>query len=78
MSWLMGLLAIPLTLFILFIVPIWLWMHYRNKQQSNGGQLNQQDSQRLATLTEEAQRMKARIQTLEAILDEEHPNWRQR
>ncbi|WP_159566388.1 envelope stress response membrane protein PspB [Budvicia diplopodorum] len=76
MSWLMGLLAIPLTLFILFIVPIWLWMHYRNKQQ-DGGQLNQQDSQRLATLTDEAQRMKARIQSLEAILDEEHPNWRQ-
>lgn len=78
MSWLMGLLAIPLTLFVVFIVPIWLWMHYRNKQQGNGGQLNQQDIQRLATLTDEAQRMKARIQVLEAILDEEHPNWRQR
>lgn len=78
MSWIVGLLAIPLTLFILFIVPIWLWMHYRNKQQSTEGQLNQQDSQRLATLSEKAHRMSARIQALEAILDEEHPNWRQR
>lgn len=77
MSWLLGFLAIPLTLFILFIVPMWLWLHYRNKQ-NNGGQLNQQDMQRLAKLNDDAQKMKERIQTLEAILDEEHPNWRQR
>ncbi|AWH87368.1 envelope stress response membrane protein PspB [Limnobaculum parvum] len=77
MSWLLGLLAIPLTIFILFVVPIWLWLHYRGKQ-GDGGQLNQQDMQRLVKLTEEAQRMRDRIQALEAILDEEHPNWRQR
>lgn len=77
MSWLLGFLAIPLTLFILFIVPIWLWLHYRNKE-SNGGQLNQQDMQRLAKLNEDAQKMRERILALEAILDEEHPNWRQR
>ncbi|SQI40997.1 Phage shock protein B [Leminorella richardii] len=77
MSWLMGLLAVPLTLFILFIVPIWLWLHYRNKQ-SNGGQLNSQDMQRLMALSEQAQRMKERIAALESILDEDHPNWRQR
>ncbi|MDR0807153.1 MAG: envelope stress response membrane protein PspB [Enterobacteriaceae bacterium] len=77
MSWLLGLLAIPLTLFILFIVPVWLWLHYRNKQ-SDSGQLNQQEMQQLAKLTDNVQKMKERIQVLEEILDEEQPNWRQR
>ncbi len=28
-------LAIPLTIFVLFVAPIWLWLHYSNKR--NGG-----------------------------------------
>ena len=27
-------LAIPLTIFVLFVAPIWLWLHYSNRQQS--------------------------------------------
>ncbi|MBN1004554.1 envelope stress response membrane protein PspB, partial [Klebsiella pneumoniae] len=23
-------LAIPLTLFVLFVLPVWLWLHYNN------------------------------------------------
>jgi len=69
-------LAIPLTLFILFVLPVWLWLHYNNR--TSRGELNQNEQQRLLQLSEEAARMRERIQALEAILDAEHPNWRDR
>ncbi|MEL4013561.1 envelope stress response membrane protein PspB [Dryocola sp. LX212] len=67
-------LAIPLTIFVLFVAPIWLWLHYSNR--SAGGELSQGEQQRLAQLTDEAKRMRERIVALEQILDAEHPNWR--
>lgn len=69
-------LAIPLTIFVLFVAPIWLWLHYSNRQ-NRGGDLSQSDLQRLQQLTGDAKKMRERIQALEAILDAEHPNWRQ-
>ncbi|MFX0566015.1 envelope stress response membrane protein PspB [Kosakonia cowanii] len=69
-------LAIPLTLFILFVLPVWLWLHYNNR--ASRGALNQNEQQRLLQLTDEATRMRERIQALEDILDAEHPNWRER
>ncbi|ANR77276.1 phage shock protein B [Kosakonia sacchari] len=69
-------LAIPLTLFILFVLPVWLWLHYNNR--TSRGELNQNEQQRLLQLYEEATRMRERIQALEDILDAEHPNWRDR
>lgn len=70
------LLAIPLTIFALFVAPIWLWLHYSNRQQS-GIQLSHQEMQRLTQLVEEASHLRERINALEEILDVEHPNWRQ-
>ncbi|EHM47536.1 MAG: envelope stress response membrane protein PspB [Yokenella regensburgei] len=68
-------LAIPLTLFVLFVLPVWLWLHYNNRSKQGG--LSQSDQQRLLQLTDDAKRMGERIQSLEAILDAEHPNWRE-
>ncbi|KAA9001998.1 envelope stress response membrane protein PspB [Affinibrenneria salicis] len=72
--------AIPLTvllmIFGLFVAPVWLWLHYSQRRQSNA-QLGPQELQRLTQLTEDARRMRDRIQVLENILDAEHPNWRQ-
>lgn len=69
-------LAIPLTIFVLFVAPIWLWLHYSNRQ-NNGAELSQGELQRLQQLTLDAKRMRERVQALEEILDAEHPNWRQ-
>lgn len=69
-------LAIPLTLFILFILPVWLWLHYNNR--SRNGTLSTSEKQHLVQLNDEAKRMRERIQALESILDAEHPNWRDR
>ncbi|MGL4725492.1 MULTISPECIES: envelope stress response membrane protein PspB [Enterobacterales] len=68
-------LAIPLTLFVLFVLPVWLWLHYSNR---SGDELSQSEQQRLGQLTDEAKRMRERIQALEDILDAEHPNWREK
>lgn len=32
-------LGIPLTIFVLFILPIWLWLHY-NSQKGEEGSVN--------------------------------------
>ena len=69
-------LAIPLIIFVLFVLPIWLWLHYSNR--SSRGELSQSEQQRLVELNDDAQRMRERIQALEDILDAEHPNWRDR
>ena len=69
-------LAIPLTIFVLFVLPIWLWLHYSNR--SSRGELSQSEQQRLVELNDDAQRMRERIQALEDIPDAEHPNWRDR
>ena len=38
-------LAIPLTLFVLFVLPVWLWLHYNNRGAN--GSLTQNEQQRL-------------------------------
>ena len=70
-------LGIPLTILILFILPIWLWLHYSSRKGGGSVQLTQQEMQRLSSLVDQAQQMQERIKTLEQILDAEHPNWRQ-
>ena len=76
MNALLIVLAIPLTVFLLFVAPVWLWLHYNSRRQQ-GSLIQAQDAKRLAQLTEEARRMQTRIRALEDILDAEYPDWRQ-
>ncbi|MGV3344344.1 envelope stress response membrane protein PspB [Enterobacteriaceae bacterium LUAb1] len=68
-------LAIPLTIFTLFVAPVWLWLHYNRQRRSDESSCG--DLPQLTRLTQDARQMHERIQTLEAILDAEHPGWRQ-
>ncbi len=52
-------LAIPLTIFVLFVLPIWLWLHYSNR--SGRSELSQSEQQRLAQLADEAKRMREHV-----------------
>ncbi|WP_100642074.1 envelope stress response membrane protein PspB [Alteromonas facilis] len=73
-----GILAIivaPIVLFLVFVAPIWLILHYRSKKQVNQG-LSQEEYMRLQDLANKAEQMSDRINTLEAILDTEAPQWR--
>ena len=65
----------PVIIFMIIVAPIWLVLHYRSKKQVSQG-LSQEEYIQLSELSEIADNMADRIQTLEAILDAETPSWR--
>ena len=68
---------VPTVIFIVVVAPAWIWMHYRSKQHAQGA-LTENERIELDTLALQAERMLERIDTLEAILDAETPDWRKR
>ncbi|UUM29607.1 envelope stress response membrane protein PspB [Vibrio japonicus] len=67
----------PLIVFLIFVAPLWLILHYRSKKKTAGG-LSEDDFQRLQQLSEQAEKIQQRVDTLERILDSESPEWRRR
>ncbi|NQY36041.1 MAG: envelope stress response membrane protein PspB [Alteromonadaceae bacterium] len=67
--------VIPVIIFMLIVAPIWLVLHYRSKRQISQG-FSEEEYIQLSELSELADKMADRIQTLEAILDAETPDWR--
>lgn len=65
----------PIIIFMLVVAPIWLILHYRSKRQISQG-LSEEEYTQLSELSELADKMSDRIKTLEAILDAESPDWR--
>ena len=68
---------VPTVVFLVIVAPLWILMHYRGKQRALG-ELSVEERQLLETLAVRADRMVERIETLEAILDDETPGWRSR
>lgn len=68
---------VPTVIFLVIVAPAWIWMHYRSKQHAQGT-LSEVERAELETLALQAERMLERIDTLEAILDAETPDWRKR
>ncbi|TBX25926.1 phage-shock protein [Bowmanella sp. JS7-9] len=67
--------SIPLILFMIFVAPIWVIMHYRARRQISQG-LSEEEKTSLHNLADKAESMAERIRTLEQILDAESPDWR--
>lgn len=67
---------VPTILFLTIVAPLWIIMHYRSKNRSGQG-LKEEDRQTIEEMLETIDAMAERINTLEAILDEGHPKWRQ-
>ncbi|WP_175573133.1 MULTISPECIES: envelope stress response membrane protein PspB [Thalassotalea] len=65
----------PVIIFMIIVAPIWLVLHYRSKRQISQG-LTEEEYHQLSELSELADKMADRIKTLEAILDAETPDWR--
>lgn len=65
----------PVIIFMIIVAPIWLILHYRSKSQVNQG-LSEEEYIQLSDLSEVADKMADRIKTLEAILDVETPDWK--
>lgn len=71
----MNILMVPIIVFMVVVAPIWLVLHYRSKRQVNQG-LTEEEFVQLNDLISKADKMAARIEILEAILDTESPEWR--
>ncbi|MBC3766432.1 envelope stress response membrane protein PspB [Neptunicella marina] len=65
----------PIIIFMIFVAPIWLILHYRSKRQVSQG-LTAEEYETIKELAAKAEQMSDRINTLEAILDAEAPEWR--
>ena len=65
----------PIIIYMLVVAPIWLILHYRSKRQISQG-FSEEEYVQLSELSELADKMADRIRTLEAILDAETPDWR--
>lgn len=71
----MDILMAPIIIFLIFVAPIWLILHYRSKRQVSQG-LTEEEYTQLNEVITRADKMAQRIDTLEAILDTEAPQWR--
>ena len=65
----------PVIIFMIVVAPIWLILHYRSKRQISQG-FSEEEYVQLSELSQLADKMADRIKTLEAILDAETPEWR--
>jgi len=72
----MSFITTPLVIFLIFVAPIWLVLHYRAKKQSNQG-LSSSDQKKMQALIEQTATLQKRLHSLEQILDKEAPNWRE-
>lgn len=77
MDILVPIIGAPIILFMIFVAPIWIIMHYRSQRKIGQG-LSQDELLQLQELAHQAERMRERIKTLESILDAESPRWRER
>ena len=72
-----GLLFVPLIVFIVIVLPIWLILHYATRNSASK-RLTSKDESLMQELHEDARRMEERIHNLERILDADSPEWRSR
>ena len=73
-------LAVPVIIFLAIIVPLWITFHYitvwaRLRADKKAMAPGDDDFEQLRML---AERLEARIDSIEIILDHESPDWRQK
>ncbi|MGL5030394.1 MAG: envelope stress response membrane protein PspB [Aeromonas sp.] len=72
---LLGVLMVPMVVFMVVVAPIWLVLHYRAKGRLGTG-LAEGEREALQGLLARAEKMQERVGALESILDAEVPGWR--
>jgi len=68
---------VPIVVFLVIVAPIWIIFHYKSKSKEVDG-LTSRERAELNDMIDAANKMAARIETLEAILDVESPGWREK
>jgi len=66
---------IPTILFFSIVAPLWLILHYRFKTKMIKG-ISDEEVTNVEEMLETLDKLVDRVETLEEILDEEHPDWR--
>jgi phage shock protein B len=74
-DWLVAI-FVPVIVFLVIVAPIWIILHYKSIARTADG-LSSGERAELDDMIEVADRMAARIETLEAILDVDNPDWRE-
>ena len=69
-------LFVPMILFMVVVAPTWIVMHYRSVNRSSR-HLTEEDQQALEDMLVAVDRLVGRVESLESILDADHPDWRQ-
>ncbi len=75
MDWLIAI-FVPVIVFLVIVAPIWIILHYKSIARTADG-LTSGERVELDDMIDVANKMAARIETLEAILDVENPEWRE-
>ncbi|KZN41257.1 envelope stress response membrane protein PspB [Pseudoalteromonas luteoviolacea] len=70
-------LVAPVVLFLIVVAPLWLILHYKSKKQLSQG-LSEHEHRQLLELAHKTEKMAERVETLEALLDQESPEWRRK
>ena len=73
----LDILVAPIIIFMIIVAPLWLILHYRSKKQVSQG-LSEHEHRQLLELAQKADKMAERVETLEALLDQEAPQWRRK
>lgn len=68
-------LFVPSILFMIFVAPVWVVLHYRSRKNATSG-ISEHELQQLEDLIVKLDKMSERVETLEEILDDRAPNWR--
>ncbi len=71
----MNYIMLALTVFFIFVAPLWLILHYRSKKQTSKD-FSAEDQQQLQALLTRSEELQKRITSLEKILDAKAPHWR--
>lgn len=69
-------LFVPMIVFVTFVAPIWIIMHYRSVNRSSQS-LNEEERENIDSMLATIDKLQERIQALEALLDVDQPDWRE-
>ena len=67
---------VPTILFLVIVAPMWITMHYRSANRAARG-LTREDRDSVEQILVTVDKLTARIDALESILDADHRAWRQ-
>ncbi len=68
-------LFVPSILFMIFVAPVWVVLHYRSSRKASSG-ISERELQQLEELLAKLDKMTDRVKTLEDILDDRSSNWK--